>query len=277
MSDWDSVFLIEDAEDGYKKKSMKLATLRDAIEANGGGGNASYAETIGDNSSTEFQVTHDLGTQDLIVQLWDLTGTDPVEATGDASSIEVDDDDNITITFGSAPDTDSYRVVVVSDGGSGGSGDVIDWTVEAVDTGPDQDMSTSGTYHHIAAMFQMIRALYVDEATVYTNASGDYALLIDGAEVWSGTLANTGSTGTTVTFTDAVVLPPGGHWVEWRKTDGDDSLYGRDADYDDDYMIVYADQSFVTSGGSASSGSFCPGLVFHATHHGNWDSDTLAP
>jgi hypothetical protein len=86
--------------------------------AAGGGGGGAYAETIGDNSATSFQVTHDLGTEDVIVQLYDLTGADPVEATADAASITVDDDDNVTIAFGSAPGTDDYRVIVLASGGS---------------------------------------------------------------------------------------------------------------------------------------------------------------
>src|SRR5690606_27339809 len=65
-------------------------------------------------------LTHGLGTEDLVVQLWDLTGSDPVEATGDADSITVDDEDNITVAFSAPPATDSYRVVILSDGGTGG-------------------------------------------------------------------------------------------------------------------------------------------------------------
>src|SRR5690606_34762273 len=103
----------------------------------GGGGGASYAETIGDNTNTSYQVTHGLGTEDLVVQLWDLTGSVPVEATGDADSITVDDEDNITVVFSAPPATDSYRVVVLSDGGTssgggGGGGGVFEGVAKAV-------------------------------------------------------------------------------------------------------------------------------------------------
>ena len=85
--------------------------------AGGGGGNASHAETIGDNSNTTLTVTHNLGTTDIAVQLWDITGSDPVEATGDADTIEAVGVDAIDITFSVAPATDSYRVVLFASGG----------------------------------------------------------------------------------------------------------------------------------------------------------------
>lgn len=115
------LILIEDSQDGNAKKKVQVGNLPGG-GGGGGGENASYAETIGDNSNTSFQVTHDLGTQDLVVQLWDLTGAEPVEATADADSIEIDDDDNITVTFSMAPAEDAYRVVILASGGSGGGG-----------------------------------------------------------------------------------------------------------------------------------------------------------
>src|SRR5690606_8624755 len=106
------------------------ATAGQVLTADGAGGAAwkdptaggAFAETIGDNSNTSFQIQHNLGTQDLVVQLWDLTGAEPIEATGDASQIEIDDDNNITVTFSVAPATDAYRVVILASGGSTGGG-----------------------------------------------------------------------------------------------------------------------------------------------------------
>src|SRR5690606_32626741 len=111
------------------------ATAGQGLTADGAGGAArkgptgggAFAETIGDNSNTSFQVQHNLGTQDLVVQLWDLTGAEPIEATGDASQLKIDDDNNITVTFSAAPATDSYRVLILASGGSAGvrGGDLI--------------------------------------------------------------------------------------------------------------------------------------------------------
>jgi len=85
-----------------------------------------YAETIGDGIESDFDVVHSLGTEDIIVQLWDLTGADPVEATADASAITIVDGDTVNVAFSSPPGTDAYRVVVLkSGGGGGGSGDVV--------------------------------------------------------------------------------------------------------------------------------------------------------
>jgi len=85
-----------------------------------------YAETIGDGSSTSFPVEHNLGTEDVVVQLWDLTGMVPVLATDDADSIEVTDENAVTVTFSGAPAIDSYRVVIVAGGSEGGGGSGTD-------------------------------------------------------------------------------------------------------------------------------------------------------
>jgi hypothetical protein len=107
----------------------------DATGGGGGGGNAAYAETIGDGTNTSYVVTHSLGTTDLAVQLWDLTGADPVEATGDATSITATSTNAVTIVFPSAPATDSYRVVILSDGGSSSGGGVAN-VLSSVDAAP---------------------------------------------------------------------------------------------------------------------------------------------
>lgn len=84
-----------------------------------------YAETIGDGTNSDFDVVHGLGTEDIIVQLWDLTGVDPVEATADASAITIVDANTVNVAFASPPATDAYRVVVLMSGG-GGSGGAVD-------------------------------------------------------------------------------------------------------------------------------------------------------
>lgn len=84
-----------------------------------GDGGGAYAETIGDGSATTFNVTHNLGTTDVAVALWDLTATDPLLATGDASAIEAVDTNTVRVTFASPPSVDSYRVVVLSAGAGG--------------------------------------------------------------------------------------------------------------------------------------------------------------
>jgi hypothetical protein len=96
--------------------SAAVAARRDHLHGMPDSPAGAYSETIGDNSNTSFAVTHSLGTQDVVVELWDLTGADPVEATADASSITATDTDTVTVVFGSPPATDAYRVVVLAAG-----------------------------------------------------------------------------------------------------------------------------------------------------------------
>ena len=70
-------------------------------------GESTYATTIGDNSNTSFTVTHNLGTKDVIVQLYDLSSNDTVYADVVRTSTSV-----VTVSFGSAPATNDIRVLV---------------------------------------------------------------------------------------------------------------------------------------------------------------------
>ena len=68
-----------------------------------------YATTIGDGSATSYTVTHNLGTKDLTVQIF--------ETTADYNQIEADvqhtSDSAVTVKFASAPTAGEYRVVIV--------------------------------------------------------------------------------------------------------------------------------------------------------------------
>ena len=65
-------------------------------------GSTSFAATI----TATGTVTHNLGTKDVIVQLYDVTTFDTVFADVDRTS-----DNVVTVTFGSTP-TNSIRVLV---------------------------------------------------------------------------------------------------------------------------------------------------------------------
>ena len=72
-------------------------------------GGGKFADDIGDGIHTAIPVVHELGTQDVVVSLrsvstntalvsgWNWTATDP---------------DTVTLTFGSAPALNEYRVVI---------------------------------------------------------------------------------------------------------------------------------------------------------------------
>lgn len=83
----------------------------------GGGGRGTFAETIGNGSSTTFTVTHGLDTTDLVVDVYNLS-TGEIEIV-DAAIINAN---SISVTFSVAPALNSERVVIFGTGGETGSG-----------------------------------------------------------------------------------------------------------------------------------------------------------
>lgn len=68
-----------------------------------------YSTDVGDNSSTSITVTHNLGTRDVIVQVYKAASTyDKVEC-----DVAMATTNTVTLTFTVAPTTDQYRCVVV--------------------------------------------------------------------------------------------------------------------------------------------------------------------
>jgi hypothetical protein len=107
-------------------------------DAGGGGGNAAgYAETIGDGAETSYDVVHELGNTDVLVQVWDL-GVTPAQKVD--PDIFVVDEDTVRVSFAAAPDALQYRVVVVGVGGSappGGGLFMIGWNPELMSPSPE--------------------------------------------------------------------------------------------------------------------------------------------
>lgn len=68
-----------------------------------------YATTIGDGTTTSITVTHNLGTRDVAVQLYD--NGSPYEVK--YPDYELTSTNSITVIFATAPTTDQYRVVVI--------------------------------------------------------------------------------------------------------------------------------------------------------------------
>jgi hypothetical protein len=73
------------------------------------GATGKFAQDIGDGSSTSFTVTHNLGTQDVIVMIREA-GSPFTKVEAD---IQVTDNNNIFISFATAPSVNQYRVIVV--------------------------------------------------------------------------------------------------------------------------------------------------------------------
>jgi hypothetical protein len=68
-----------------------------------------YAATIGDNSSTSIAVTHNLGSTDVIVQVFEIGGS---KRQVDCE-VRITDSNTVTLLFASAPATNAYRVIVL--------------------------------------------------------------------------------------------------------------------------------------------------------------------
>jgi hypothetical protein len=66
-----------------------------------------YATSIGDGSATAYTVTHNLGSKDVIVQLYDNSSFDTVYADVVRTSTSV-----VTVTFAAAPTSNDIRVLI---------------------------------------------------------------------------------------------------------------------------------------------------------------------
>ena len=64
--------------------------------------------SVGNGTNTSFAVTHNLGTRDVQVQIYDNASYDTVEADVVRTAATI-----VTVSFTVAPSTDAYRVVVV--------------------------------------------------------------------------------------------------------------------------------------------------------------------
>lgn len=66
-----------------------------------------HEETIGDGSSTDIAVTHNLGTQYNLYKAWEISTGNEIDITGVATSTSV-----TTFKFNTAPGTNTIRVVI---------------------------------------------------------------------------------------------------------------------------------------------------------------------
>jgi hypothetical protein len=68
-----------------------------------------YSASIGDGSATSYTVTHNLGTKDVTVNVYDNASPYAQVET----DVEHTGNDSVTIKFAAAPSANAYRVVVV--------------------------------------------------------------------------------------------------------------------------------------------------------------------
>lgn len=88
----------------------KVLVTKEWVNSQSYGGGSKYSETFGDGITTSIQITHNLGTSDLSsIFLRDL-GTGEVVTT----TTVINDDNNITFTFTTAPTSNQYRVTITA-------------------------------------------------------------------------------------------------------------------------------------------------------------------
>ena len=104
----------EDASDS-NKGIVELATTAEALTGTdtsravtpAGLAARSFSTNIGDGTATALTVTHNLGTRDVIVQIYDNTNYDTVYADVVRTSTSA-----CTITFATAPASGAYKALV---------------------------------------------------------------------------------------------------------------------------------------------------------------------
>jgi phage-related tail fiber protein len=106
-----STVAIEYGGTGATSASVARTNLADTPTAGQTTGTATLArvasQTVGDNSATSFTVTHNFGTRDVVVQVYDLSTYETV-----VTDVVRTNTNSVTITFSVAPDTGAYKVVV---------------------------------------------------------------------------------------------------------------------------------------------------------------------
>ena len=98
------------ATDGAAVKGISGYDSADfAVNANGWVQLATkqFVASIGDGTNTSYTVTHNLGSLDVIVQLYDVSSNDTVIADIVRTSTNV-----VTVSFSAAPTTNDIRVLI---------------------------------------------------------------------------------------------------------------------------------------------------------------------
>jgi len=80
----------------------------DTVYFASGYGVRKYSETIGDNSNTSFNITHNFNTQDVVVSVY--VASNKAEIIADVVHTH---HDYVTVSFAVAPTLNEYRVVVI--------------------------------------------------------------------------------------------------------------------------------------------------------------------
>ena len=114
MSNWNGTYTTVGTNSANWNVTYTTVTANSASWATGGSGGGVYSETIGDGTSTEITITHNLGTENIVYSVADATTKEFVFVQGEATT-----DDSLTLTFDQAPTQDEYNVTVIGGASSG--------------------------------------------------------------------------------------------------------------------------------------------------------------
>lgn len=113
-SDWDATATHVSHNMTSWSNTYTTVYSNSATWESGGAGGGVYSETVGDGTSTEITITHNLGTENIVYSVADATTKEFVFVQGEATT-----DDSLTLTFDQAPAQDEYNVTVIGGASSG--------------------------------------------------------------------------------------------------------------------------------------------------------------
>lgn len=92
----------------YDTVAKKLNYRNDAANVPLGASVQKFAASVGDNSEPDFDVAHNLNTEDVVVRVYQIS--DGVEVFPDVTIVDAD---TVNVAFAATPTANQYRVIVV--------------------------------------------------------------------------------------------------------------------------------------------------------------------
>ena len=102
------LILIEDVN-GLATKTTSIANFLTLVGAISSPFMRNYATNIGNGSLTEFTITHNLNTRDVITSVYDNTTYKNIKEHNITNTTT----NTVSVSFNTAPGTNAYRVVVI--------------------------------------------------------------------------------------------------------------------------------------------------------------------
>lgn len=200
--------------------------VRKTSNGNFAQGSPSYSETIGNNSATTIDVTHNLGTTDVNVSVFELTGNKRKVDNGlEIRQHPTNPNNQVRLVFTAAPATASLRVTVFSSGGTQAMGDRLSSISKAEVAVSAASTAVMGCWNVCTAasvnytltlppaasyVGQYVGIRIKPNSTYLVTVTGNGAELIDGQNtrvMWAGEVAELYSDGTTWTKVGGKTIP----------------------------------------------------------------------